>query len=179
MADEIPRPQVVQYRPGVTSEQYLDEYRQGLQTILNSDVQDKIGEVTVYATGNLFSLHQQIQATEGSLDAANASLRRRRNWIIGTSAAAVLATVLAIWGGYSASQYSRSYDSAVAKSNRLGAENVQLGQVKKALEERVRVLDQEVTTREEVIGGHMAEWEKYLGKPPEEQTDKPEGEKSK
>lgn len=181
------KPQIVDYKPGMTTAQYIDLFRQGVDQIAKSesDVPGKITEVAVYATGNLFSLHQQIQATEGSLGAANAALRRRRNWIIGTAAAGVLATLLAALGGYNSgynagdSNLRPAYKSAVTARDRADTENAQLKTKAVSLERIVKTLGDDNRELEEVAAGFREEFKKYFGEPPKEQTDKPEEKKGK
>ena len=169
MADEVTRPQVVEYKPGVKREQYIDSFRQGAETILASGVEDPRLAVLDYAEQHLSSLFDQIQAGDVRGSEATVAIRRQRGWKYGAIAIGILAAALAAYGGaqYNDSQLRPQYNAAVTAASKATEEKDKFASRVKTLEGVVSEQIEDIGKKDKMIGEWEELLEKYFGKPPE------------
>lgn len=104
MGDQERTFRVIEYKPGVSREQYLDLFSQGVQQILRSDSRRPAEDVADYAEENLTHLLANIEIVNADMARA---VRPQKRWLIGTAAAGIVLAALTAYGGatYNDSQF--------------------------------------------------------------------------
>ena len=176
---ERTRTQVVQYQQGMTRQQYLDAFRQGVETILEQrlDPRETQEAILDYAQANAEHLLEEVGTREANISVANADIQRKKRWVIGTAAAGALATLLAFLGGtyLGDSKFRPHYDRAVASSKAANVRNTGLEQRLEEVNRDLRQLrvnyDTDIGEKDKIIEEYDGLFEKYFGKPPEKKAE--------